>query len=176
MRRENRPAIGGCGGLAAAEILLRQDRLGLLLRLGDVWFVERIDPEHRTRNRGCEFPPEELRAQPANTRRETQHGMPRRFQGVQARGVWRVAIGRNRDERTVAPVLVRTAERFVDDGERALVVFAGALGDELFDPESEGSQRWREGDGQLVASFGGVEADEHAEIEAGVGITFLAAA
>ena len=54
--------------------------------------------------------------------------------------VWRVTVGGDGHKDTIGAVLVRTAQRFVDDRERALAVFAGAFGDELFDPETERCQ------------------------------------
>ena len=44
-------------------------------------------------------------------------------------------------------------ERFVDDRQRTLAVLAGALRDELFDPETERGERRRQRQRQLVASL-----------------------
>ena len=60
-------------------------------------------------------------------------------------------VGGNCDERTILSVFIRTANAFVDDRQRTLAVLARALGDQLFDPESQRRQRRRQDHRQLVA-------------------------
>ena len=125
--------------------MLRGERLqqvaGLGLRLGDVRLVERIDVQRRAGDRRGEFPAEELGAEPVEPGRQAENRMAGRLQRGHRGLVGRVAFGGDDDEGAVLAVFVGPAERLVDDRQRALALLAGALGDQLFDPEAERRQR-----------------------------------
>ena len=73
-------------------------------------------------------------------------------------------------------VLVRPPQRFVHDGQRTFAVLPRALGDELFDPESQRMQRRRQHDRQLVAAVARTRAEEGAELQSRILTVLLTAA
>jgi len=102
--------------------------------------------------------------------------MPGGLQGREAGLIGGVDFGGNRHEGAIGAVLVRPPERFVDDRQCAGLVFAGALGDELFDPEAERGEAGRQRQRQFVAPVLDRGGDEGAELEPGIGVVVLAAA
>ena len=111
-----------------------------------------IDAERGARDCGRELPSKELGAKAVDARRQAQDGMTRGFERVQPVGVGRVDFGGDGDKRAILAVLVGTPQRFVDDRQRARAALARALGDELFDPETERREPRRQSERQLVAS------------------------
>ena len=101
--------------------------------------------------------------------------MTGRFERREPVRVSGVAIGVDRDERAVGAVFVWTSSGFIDDRQRALPALAGALGDQLLDPQTERRQRRRQDDRQLVAAARGRGADKGAELQPGIGQVLLAA-
>ena len=119
---------------------------------------------------------EELGAETVVPDRQAEHREARRLECRQPLPVGRIRFGSDGHEAAVAAVLIRAAERFIDDRQQALAVFAGALGDQLFDPQAEGSERRGQRQGQLVAPFQRRCPDERAQLQAGVGVVVLLAA
>ena len=97
-------------------------------------------------------------------------GCPALGQGLELR--LRVATGGvgglDRDEDAVVAVDRGRAQRLAGDGQDALAFLAGALGDQLLDPQPDGFQRRRGDERDLVATLLGQLAEGRAQHGAGV--------
>ena len=117
---------------------LQRGRVGLeeasrgVLRLFDVGLVEGVDAEDLAGDGGGELPAEELGAQPVCAGEGDDDG-----------GLGSV-LDAERDEEAVGAVDGGRADGLALDGDDADALFAGRLGDQLFEPGAEGGDLGRE--------------------------------
>src|SRR5205807_1410767 len=144
------PPRPGRWGLMAGEHVLR-----VLLALGDVGLVERIEAHDCPRDGGCELPAEKLLAEIVSVlERQPDHGVSGGHEGVKPCLGRIVLLTRKREryEDTVAPVHLGRAQRLCGDGQDPLPLLAGALRDQLLDPQPEAPDPPRQDDRGLVAA------------------------
>src|SRR2546427_5189500 len=130
-------------------------RSRVLLALGDVGLVERIDLQNRPRDGGCELPAEELLPEIVSVlERQPDHGVSGGHEGVKPclRRIVLLTRKRERYEDTVAPVHLVRAQRLLGDGQDPLPLLAGALRDQLLDPQPEAPDPPRQDERGLVAA------------------------
>jgi hypothetical protein len=135
----------------ALLLLPIEQRARRILGLLHLRLVERVDVEHRAGNRGRDLPADELGAKRQPIRQIDPQNRRDRVQ----RAHRAVLLGRglaehvDLDERAIGSVRLRETERLAGDRHHADTLFAGALGDELFDPQAE----WLERVGQHQRQF-----------------------
>src|SRR5690242_17119673 len=114
---------------------LGEQFLGCVFRFLHVWLIERIDAQSPTGARSRKLPGEKLRAELVKVR---QLALDDRMTRIREDAQVAIRVRqRDRDEHTIVAVDRRIAERLADDGHDSLTLFAGAFGDELFDPQTE---------------------------------------
>ena len=129
--------------------------LRVLLALGDVGLVERIDAHDCPRDGGCELPAEKLLAEIVSVlERQPHHGVPGGREGAEPCLGRIVLLTRKREryEDTVAPVHLGRPQRLFGDGQDPLPLLAGALRDQLLDPQPEAPDPPRQDERGLVAA------------------------
>ena len=137
----------------AALLVLLQDGVGVVLRLLDVGFVERVDGEIRAGDRGRELPAEELRSQVVRVGEvEDDDRMARALERVDRAVELGITADAQGDEDAVARVDLGITDRLVTDRDDSLALLAGALGDQLLRPQGEALDASRREDGHLVTA------------------------
>jgi len=144
----------GRAGQRAGALVLLDHAVGVVLALGHVRLVERVDAERGAGGRGGDLPAQELGADPVRSGDvDADDGMAGRFDPVGGGGGLFVALFQlQRDENTVVAVRLRIARWLAVDGDDALAALAGALGYQLLSPGAEAFQTGRGEERQLVAS------------------------
>ena len=133
---------GGVGRLRLRQRQRVEDLGGVLLRLGHVGLVKRVDGEHVACNRGCNLPAHELLAQVVDRLQ---------FEGDGVAVVAGLHLGRGH-------------------GDAAHALLAGRLRHELLDPQAERGEVLRADDRDLVASLLRGAAHRHAELDRGLAV------
>ena len=116
-----------------------------VLRLLHVRFVERIDPEDRARDGRRDFPADEFCT-------ERRRFRPVDLDHRRASDLDCAVIRSHVHEEAIVAVRRRVSERLAGNRYDTHAVLTGALRDQLFDPEPERFELWRQHERQLVAA------------------------
>ena len=162
---------GRCGRPSALGSL--EEIASELLRLLDVWLVERVDAEDDPGDGGGDLPADELAAQVDRVGdRDADHRVaaPQERVGQGVAAAVRAAVEGEAYEDPVCVVGLGRADRFEVDRHDPDAVLAGALGDELFRPRPERGDLVIGQEGQLVAAGRGEGPEGDPERQPGVGV------
>ena len=136
-------ASGALRGSSPARSVGIEQRPRCVLGLLDVRFVEWIDLEQATRRRRRHFPPEEFRAERVEARHMDRHDRRAcRAHSVDGAVIGADTIESNHDSDPVAACC--GARGLACDRDDPFALFAGALRDQLFDPQAKRLQAWRQ--------------------------------